>query len=572
MKSLHKILNSKDFIFINVIVLFILINAIGYSCNFRLDLTKEKINTVSESTERILNKLKLPLLLEAYISKDIPGQILSQLQPIFYQLEDIQRIGGDKVRVKIINPTTEELKNLATKRGIQGIPIEEAEIDKASVRLGYFGIYLQYGDKTTSFSLVEQGGIISNFEYILLKEIKKLITTEENKESGIGYVKVDGTLDFRRWQSRLDMDKDNLYAFKNFMEKEIGTIREIQLNEPIPETIETLMIVGLPKFTKKQELYIDQFILRGGNLLLMLKGFDFHITPPNPQLLQMGISSGVGGFVSFPEEIDRLNEFLNRYGLEIQKRVILEPQLAAPEMDVLGQYFGRYPNPSWAVYSQEYENIDKTNELTKNISYVIVPWFSDISYNSDVQPNVQYKILIQSSPNAVEKKEIALNLKELQSVGKKEDSFVSKSLPIMVLAKGKFISGFKDEYENNRLELEENLKKNFRVGQLGNTESKIILIGTPYLVSDIFFRNEANLEYFKINMIFINNILEFLQGDTDLISVRSKVATVPFLRIQFDKGLEMIFSWFHTLFIPVLLGIYGFIRLRKRYRKQGVES
>lgn len=572
MKSLHKILNSKDFIFINVIVLFILINAIGYSCNFRLDLTKEKINTVSESTERILNKLKLPLLLEAYISKDIPGQILSQLQPIFYQLEDIQRIGGDKVRVKIINPTTEELKNLATKRGIQGIPIEEAEIDKASVRLGYFGIYLQYGDKTTSFSLVEQGGIISNFEYILLKEIKKLITTEENKESGIGYVKVDGTLDFRRWQSRLDMDKDNLYAFKNFIEKEIGTIREIQLNEPIPETIETLMIVGLPKFTKKQELYIDQFILRGGNLLLMLKGFDFHITPPNPQLLQMGISSGVGGFVSFPEEIDRLNEFLNRYGLEIQKRVILEPQLAAPEMDVLGQYFGRYPNPSWAVYSQEYENIDKTNELTKNISYVIVPWFSDISYNSDVQPNVQYKILIQSSPNAVEKKEIALNLKELQSVGKKEDSFVSKSLPIMVLAKGKFISGFKDEYENNRLELEENLKKNFRVGQLGNTESKIILIGTPYLVSDIFFRNEANLEYFKINMIFINNILEFLQGDTDLISVRSKVATVPFLRIQFDKGLEMIFSWFHTLFIPVLLGIYGFIRLRKRYRKQGVES
>lgn len=565
-----KLLNSKIFIYANILILFILINLIGYSLNLRFDFTKEKINSVSESSNKIISKLKLPLLVEAYISKDIPGQILSQLQPIIYHLEDFQRIGKGKIKLKIINPNTEELKNLATKRGIQGIPIEEADIDKASIRLGYFGIFLQYGDKTSSISLVEQGGFIGNFEYVFLKEIKKLIS-EENRNSGIGYVKVNGTLDFRRWQSRLDMDKDNLYAFKIFIEKELGSIQEINLEGPIPDTIETLMVVGLPKFSKKQEVFLDQFLMRGGNLLLMLKAFDFSIVPPNPQLLQMGISSGSGGFVQYPEEVDRINEFLNRYGLQIQKRVLLEPTLSAAELDVLGQYFGKYLNPSWAIYSQEYENINQIEEITKNISYVVFPWFSDVQYNAKVQPGVEYKVLIQTSEKIIEKKEIALNLKELQSILKgKEEAFVNQKLPVMVLAKGKFISGFKDEYESNNLEIEENQKRNFLVGQLGNTEGKIILLATPYLVSDIFFRNEGNLEYFKINMIFINNILEYLQGDTDLLAVRSKVATVPFLKIAFDRSLELLFSWFHTLLIPVGLAIYGFIRLKKRYKKQGV--
>ncbi|MFN3603875.1 MAG: Gldg family protein [Leptonema sp. (in: bacteria)] len=572
MKSFNKIFQSREFIIINLIILFILINLIGYNLNLRLDLTKEKINSVSQSTYKVLQKLKIPLLIEAYVSKDIPGQILSQLQPIFYQLEDVKRIGGDKITLKIIDPTTEELKNLATKRGIQGIPIEEADINKASVRLGYFGIYLQYGDKTSTISLVEQGGIVGNFEYILLKEIKKL-TLDREKKSGIGYAKVEGTLEFRRWQTRLDMDKDNLYAFKNFIERELGTIQEISLNEPIPDTIETLMIVGLPKFSRKQQVYLDQFLMRGGNLLFMLKGFDFTITPPNPQLLQMGISSGTGGYVNFPEEVDRINEFLNRYGFEIKKRVLLEPTLAAPELDVLGQYFGKYPNPSWSIYSHEYQNINKTEEIIKDISYVIFPWFSDIQFNPNVQPNVSYKVLIHTSKNVIEKKEIALNLKELQSILKNQEASLNQNLPVMVFAKGKFVSGFKEDYENNQLdEISENLKQNFIKGQIGNTEGKILILGTPYLVSDIFFRNEGNLEYFKINMVFISNILEYLQGDLDLLAVRSKISTVPFLKVNLGQGLELIFSWFHTLFIPVVLGFYGFIRLKKRYRKQGVEE
>ena len=566
--DVKKIFNHKVFIFINILILFVLINGIAYSLNIKWDFSKGKVNTLSESTSRVLKKLKYPLLIEAYISRDIPGQLVAQIQPIIYLLEDIKRVGKEKIHLKIISPITEEERSLATKRGIQGIPIEEADLHKASVRMGYFGIYLQYGDKSTTISLVEQGGIVGNFEYLFLKEVKRFFQ-DEKTISGIGYVRGNGTLQMRRWQSRLDQDKDNLYAFKNLIEKDLGQIKEIELNEPIPETIETLILAGLPKLSSSEQFYLDQFLLRGGNLVLFLKGFDFTISPPNPQFLQLGISSGSRGFTTIPEEVKQWNEFLSNYGLQIQERIVLEPALAVPEVDILGQYLGRYPNPSWAFYSQESDNINTEHVLTKNISYVIFPWFSDLSYDPQKQPEVKYYVLVKTTPKAILRKETSLSLKDLQFVGQKPlqegESFSNASLPVMILAQGKFRSAFKEIKSKE-------LASSFLEGQLANTEGKILLIGTPYLVSDIFFRNEANIEYFKVNYSFVQNLLEYLQGDTDLIAVRSKMPFISVIQYQFPVELQKIFAWIHTLTIPVILGIYGFIRLKNRYRKKGVEQ
>jgi len=566
--DVKKIFNHKVFIYINILILFVLINGIAYSLNIKWDFSKGKVNTLSESTSRVLKKLKYPLLIEAYISRDIPGQLVAQIQPIIYLLEDIKRVGKEKIHLKIISPITEEERSLATKRGIQGIPIEEADLHKASVRMGYFGIYLQYGDKSTTISLVEQGGIVGNFEYLFLKEVKRFFQ-DEKTISGIGYVRGNGTLQMRRWQSRLDQDKDNLYAFKNLIEKDLGQIKEIELNGPIPETIETLILTGLPKLSSSEQFYLDQFLLRGGNLVLFLKGFDFTISPPNPQFLQLGISSGSRGFTTIPEEVKQWNEFLSNYGLQIQERIVLEPALAVPEVDILGQYLGRYPNPSWAFYSQESDNINTEHDLTKNISYVIFPWFSDLSYDPQKQPEVKYYVLVKTTPKAILRKETSLSLKDLQFVGQKPlqegESFSNASLPVMILAQGKFRSAFKEIKSKE-------LASSFLEGQLANTEGKILLIGTPYLVSDIFFRNEANIEYFKVNYSFVQNLLEYLQGDTDLIAVRSKMPFISVIQYQFPVELQKIFAWIHTLTIPIILGIYGFIRLKNRYRKKGVEQ
>ncbi len=495
------------------------------------------------------------------------------MQPIINQLYDIQNKGRDKIKLKIINPVTEEQKSLAMKRGIRGIPIEEAEIDKSSVRMGYFGIYLQYGDKTSVVSLVDSGGIVGNFEYIFLKDLKNLIQSGTRDSSGIAFLDTEGTLRSIQWQSQYDQDKDNIYVFKTFLEKELGSIKSIDLKSPVPETVESIVIAGSPDLSKEQQIYLDQFLMRGGNLFLMLRSFDFDLTPPNPQLLQLGLASNSGGFIRYDEEkIKRINEFLNRYGLQIQSRIVLEPQLAAPELDIQGQYTVRYANPSWAVYTNETGNISGENEVTRLASQLILPWFSDLDFKQDIQPGVKYNVLIQSTPTAIVRKETSLSLSELQSVGRKiEDEKPGKSLPLMILAQGKFVSGFKEEYENQSIDkgILEQLK-NFLTGQIGNTESKIILVGTPYIVSDIFFRNQINVEIFKINLAFILNLLEYLQGDTDLLAVRSKVDPIPILKIQLPRELEKFFSWFHILTIPVAIMIYGFIRLRKRYQKRGI--
>lgn len=564
--------SSRWFLYTNIVITFLLVNVIAYGCNIKFDFSRGNVNTLSGSTAKVLSKLKYPLLVEAYISRDIPGQIFTQLQPIIYMLEDIQKENPSFVRLRIINPDTEELRSMASRRGIQGIPIEEADIDKASVRLGYFGVYLQYSDKSSVISLVEQGGIVGNFEYLFLKEVKKLLQEQDTVISGIGVVREEGAGTFRRWQTRLDMDKDNFFAFKNFIEREMGELREVSLDGPVPSTVETLLVIGLPGLTKEQQMHLDQFLLRGGNLILMLKGFDFTITPPNPQLMQFGLSSGSRGYSYIPEELETWNAFLEKYGLGINGRIVLEPQLAAPEIDILGQFLGRYPNPSWAVYTRENGNIVSDEEFLKHIPMVIFPWFSDLRYNPDAQPQVTYRVLIQTSDYFILRKQTSLHLKDLQFTGegKEEGEILRQPLPVMISARGKFTSAFKDSYRDSSLD--QDTKEKFLTGQLANTEGRILLIGTPYLVSDIFFRNEANIEYFRINFAFLQNILEYLQGDLELLEVRSKIPVLPVLQIHLPRELQTVFAWFHTLTIPVLFAIYGFLRLRKRYQKRGEET
>jgi len=60
--DVKKIFNHKVFIFINILILFVLINGIAYSLNIKWDFSKGKVNTLSESTSRVLKKTQISII------------------------------------------------------------------------------------------------------------------------------------------------------------------------------------------------------------------------------------------------------------------------------------------------------------------------------------------------------------------------------------------------------------------------------------------------------------------------------------------------------------------------------
>jgi ABC-type uncharacterized transport system involved in gliding motility auxiliary subunit len=563
--------HSTRFIAASVVILFVLLNLVAQRMTLRLDLTRDGLNSVSDSTKKILSRPGQPILVEAYITKKLPGEIYAELQPIFYQLDAIERIGGNRIRLRYIDPDDEEDRTRAARRGIQGIPIEQAKDDEASVRMGYFGIYLQSGEKSAVVDLVDQGRIISDFEYRFLREVKRM--TSQERRSGIGFLQAPGSMQTALWKRDSLPDKTSMFAFRSILETDSGLWTDVRAGEPVPEDVETLIVTGLPELDEKAKYYLDQFLMRGGNLLLMLRSFDFQLSRPDRRLLQMGFASGGGQAAVEEKPLKDLNEWLMAYGLELKGRILFEPELAAPELDIEGNYLKRMKNPAWAVYSHETGNfID--DPMFKYTGQVILPWFSDVQFNPNVQPDARYRTLLYSSDGVILRESASLALRDMQRMGSDPADLRSdRRLSLIVEVKGRFRSAF---YERKDLPVKDE-KNPFRPGQQSGTESTILIMGTPYLVSDIFLRNEQNMQIFQLNAAFLAGLIDTLQGDTDLQAARSRIRTIPlledppeFILYFLGSAFEPIFQWFHILILPLLLSLYGWRRLSQRNRKRGL--
>jgi ABC-type uncharacterized transport system involved in gliding motility auxiliary subunit len=556
---------NRPLMYFNVVLLFFLVNGLASRIGWRVDLSRDRINSLSDSTEKVLDRLEDPVLVEAYISKEVPGEILSMLHPVISQLEEIARQGGDTIRLRMTNPTSEEQMKRAEERGIRGIPIEEAKVDEIKQRLGFFGIYMQMGEKTAVLNLVQEGRIIEDLEYRFLRELKRM--TRKERSGWIGFARIAGGSETAQWTRYTDQRKDNLYGFRTLAEEDFGVLEDVDLAGSISPGIRLLIVTGLPRMGDVERYHLDQFILRGGNVVFLLKGFDFQMQESDPRLAQLGIGSPGGGYATVPEkELRDLNEWLGSYGITVNGEILFEPENAVAASDIEGKYVVPVSNPAWAVYSVENGDIFP-DPVTGRIEQLVFPWFSGLQIDRTHQKQVDYRVLVSTTESAIRRTVSGLDLRELRRVGSDPgDTAVMERVPVAVLAKGKFMSYFNPE------EIPKGVDASlFRQAQVGGTESLMAVVGTPYMVSDLLLRSDQNAQIFRLNIAFLLNLIEGISGDTDLLDARSRVRRLDTM-IPFDPEVETFFKWFFTLTIPGALAIYGAFRIAGRTRKRGLEG
>lgn len=152
----------------------------------RIDLTEHDEYSLSEVTEDVLGSLDQPLVIRGYFTESTHPL----LAPLVPQLKDIlaeyKVLGGDRVRVEIVDPSTSEdvEREAHEKFGIKSFPISFADRRQQSVVNVYFHVLLQYGDQfevlTNELIEVQQVGMgepevsLGNIEYQVTRTIKKL--------------------------------------------------------------------------------------------------------------------------------------------------------------------------------------------------------------------------------------------------------------------------------------------------------------------------------------------------------------------------------------------------------------
>ncbi|WP_455423956.1 DUF7088 domain-containing protein [Chryseobacterium arachidis] len=139
----------------------------------RLDLTKEKRYTLSDSTIKVLESVKKPLLIEVYLEGDFPADFKQLQSETKFMLESFRKVNS-KVDFKFIDPIKSAIpKDTLLSRGIYPSVLDDRKSGKTSQIEIYPYALIKNGNTKVTVPLIVEQNYIDNAE-LLTKSIENL--------------------------------------------------------------------------------------------------------------------------------------------------------------------------------------------------------------------------------------------------------------------------------------------------------------------------------------------------------------------------------------------------------------
>lgn len=314
----------------------------------RIDLTDEKLFTLSEGSKSILKKIDEPITLRFYFSERLGREIPSiglYAQRVRDLLEEYASRSGGKVRLEVYNPEPfSEAEDRAVAFGLQGVPVDQGG------ELVYFGL--------AATNSVDEREVIPFFdqsrEGLLEYDITRILYNLATPEKPVVGVLTSLPLAGSPYARQAGGPDDSWIAYTQLKQSfEVEPISA--LADRIPEKVKLLVLVH-PKNLSDRMLYaIDQFVLRGGQLLVFI---DPHseadaVTP------QPGMPPGLGDHGS------NLEKLLGAWGVEMPSDKVAGDLAAARRVQVPMEGQGREGTrvaaidyPLWVAMTPENFNRD----------------------------------------------------------------------------------------------------------------------------------------------------------------------------------------------------------------------
>lgn len=244
-------------------VLFVALNILAAAGlgSARLDLTQERLFTLSDGTRSVLREIREPITLRFYYSerlgREVPtyGVFATRVREM---LQEYASDAGGKIRLQIIDPLPfSDDEDRAVGYGLQGVPLNQAG---EQVYFGLSGVNAADKEESIPFFQPERERFL---EYDLTRLVYNLAEPKKKVVGVLSTLPLEGEFRDPRQPPQPWIVYQQLQQFF-----ELKTIQADAAE--IPADVTVLMIVhphGLPDKT----LYaIDQFVLRGGRALVFV--------------------------------------------------------------------------------------------------------------------------------------------------------------------------------------------------------------------------------------------------------------------------------------------------------------
>ncbi|MFW5693125.1 MAG: Gldg family protein, partial [Thermoguttaceae bacterium] len=204
----------------------------------RLDVTSERINSLSPQTVRLLRDLEpeQPIQIEAFISPRVPESYVQTKANLESTLREIRALAGERVQVQVhaTEPFSEEAANAEKLYNIQPRQVPDLSRGALVTERVFLGVAVSHGLKRVVLPFIERGIPV---EYELVRSVAT-VTDQERRR--IGVVDTDAPL-FGRFNMQA-MSPGQDWPIIPELQKQYEVVR-IDPNEPITEEVDALLAV-----------------------------------------------------------------------------------------------------------------------------------------------------------------------------------------------------------------------------------------------------------------------------------------------------------------------------------------
>ncbi len=219
-----------------LVVIVASLTTLAAHLNTRLDVTSEKVHTLSPDTVKLLRGLSpnRPVFIEAYFSPEVPRSFIQTRTNLVRMLREFDSIGGEAVHRKIIDtekysPEAREAQERFSIRA-QAVPVTEETV--GAPREIYLGLAFTCGSEEFVIPFFEKGLPV---EYELMRSIR-VVSHAKRRKVGVltTGVKMFGGFDFR--SSRQDQE----WGIISELRKQYEVV-EVNADSDYPADLDTLL-------------------------------------------------------------------------------------------------------------------------------------------------------------------------------------------------------------------------------------------------------------------------------------------------------------------------------------------
>ncbi len=258
--------STKLLILVGIFLLgSIIISQSGLFSHARIDLTENKLFTLNDGTKNILKNIDEKVYLKLYFSdeatKDIPV-LRTYRNTVVDILKEMQRYSDDKLELSFIDPKSfSPQEDEASQFGLQALPVGTGG---ENIFFGLVGENSLDSIQTIPFMQPDRESFL---EYDIAQLINNLNHPEKKLVAIMSSIEVMAKFD------EIKKEMKPAQVFVTQLQKDYNVMKLKTDTENIDDKIDVLLLIHPKELSDKTLLAIDQFVMKGGRLLVFVDPF-----------------------------------------------------------------------------------------------------------------------------------------------------------------------------------------------------------------------------------------------------------------------------------------------------------